>query len=60
MELSERQVDEVVNLMNMFHNNTHLWCIHGCAPSELHQHMASQEQGKGSDYEKRSLVSMVE
>lgn len=35
VELSEHQVEKLVQLLTNYHNNSHLWCLSGWAPSEL-------------------------
>ena len=35
VELSDSQVEKLVQLLTDYHNNSHLWCLSGWAPSEL-------------------------
>ena len=43
VQLSEADLKELINLLNMTQNTTNLWCNMGWTPSELTKHMFAQE-----------------
>ena len=44
VQLTEKELKQLLQLLNDYHNHTHLWCIRGWAPSELHKTSMSDGQ----------------